>query len=164
MMLLQHQPPALDRAGRSIGPLVWVTVVLGVTLAAGVARGQVPRRAKRAIDARQAVRIAERFVRENGYTDFIPDDPRRLVPESIEFSRNRRDWLKSRHNELKPQAVGYRNGSRNDPKGWTVGFALVKPTDATPPVGRAVTMDARGRRVRVEHMDFYLRRLEPRPD
>jgi hypothetical protein len=114
MMLLQHQPPALDRAGRSIGPLVWVTVVLGVTLAAGVARGQVPRRAKRAIDARQAVRIAERFVRENGYTDFIPDDPRRLVPESIEFSRNRRDWLKARHNELKPQAVGYRNGSRND--------------------------------------------------
>jgi hypothetical protein len=33
-----------------------------------------PRLAKGTIDARQAVAIAERFVRENGYTDFVPDD------------------------------------------------------------------------------------------
>jgi hypothetical protein len=139
-------------------------VVLGLMVTAGVAEGQVARRAKKAIDARQAVRIAERFVRRNGYTDFIPDDPRQLVPESIEFSRDRRDWLKARHNTLKPKAVGYLKGSRNNSKGWTVGFALVKPTDSTPAVGRAVTMDARGHNLRVEHMGFYLDSLESRPD
>jgi hypothetical protein len=118
----------------------------------------------RPLTADEAVRIAERFVRENGYTDFTPDDPRQLVPESIEFSRDRRDWLKRRHNTLKPKAVGYFTGSRNNPKGWTVGFALVKPGDSTPPVGRAVTMDAGGRAVRVEHKGFYLDGLEPPPD
>ena len=30
----------------------------------------------RPLTADEAVRIAERFVRENGYTDFTPDDPR----------------------------------------------------------------------------------------
>jgi hypothetical protein len=144
-------------------PLLWGTIVLSLTLVAGAAWGQEPRRAK-AIDARQAVRIAERFVRENGYTDFVPKEPRRLVPESIEFSRDRRAWLEERHNQLKPRAVGYREGSRNDPQGWTVGFAPVKPADGGRPVGRAVTMDAKGRRVRVEHMGFNLERLEPRAD
>ena len=113
--------------------------------------------------ARQAVAIAERFVRENGYTDFVPDDLRRLVPESIEFSRAR-NWLKDRHNTLKPQAVGFRKGSRNDREGWTVGFELVDPTNVTPATGRAVTMDAKGHRIRVEHMGFFLKGLDPRPD
>ncbi len=126
-------------------------------------RAVAPRR-NGTIDARQAVRIAERFVRENSYTDFVPDDLSRLVPESIEFSANPRDWVKGRHNELKPQAVGYRKGSRNDPEDWTVGFALVDPMNVTTDVGRAVTMDAKGRRARVEHMGFDLKGLEPRPD
>jgi hypothetical protein len=117
----------------------------------------------RPLTADEVVRIAERFVRENGYTDFTPDDSRQLVPESIEFSRDRRDRLKRRHNTLKPKAVGYLTGSRNNPEGWTVGFARVKPSDSTQPVGRAVTMDARGHAVRVEHKDFYLDGLEPRP-
>jgi hypothetical protein len=123
-----------------------------------------PPRRNGTIDARQAVRIAERFMRENGYTDFVPDDLSRLVPESMEFAANPRDWVKDRHNELKPQAVGYRKGSRNDPEGWTVGFALVDAMNKTPGVGRAVTMDAKGRRARVEHMGFFLKGLEPRPD
>jgi hypothetical protein len=126
-------------------------------------RAAPPRRNGR-IDARQAVGIAERFVRENGCTDFVPDDLSRLVPESIEFSANPRDWVKGRHNELKPQAVGYRKGSPNDPEGWTVGFALVDPMNETRGVGRAVTMDAKGRRARVEHMGVDLKGLEPRPD
>jgi hypothetical protein len=159
-MLLEQRPSALQWTGRLISLHLWATVVLGLVMTAGVAEGQVARRAKKAIDARQAVRIAERFVRENGYTDFIPVDPRQLNPESIEFSHGRRDWLKGRHNTLKPKSVGHLKG----PKGWTVGFALVKPRDPTRPVGRAVTMDARGRNVRVEHMGFNLDGLEPRPD
>lgn len=114
------------------------------------------------IDARQAVRIAERFVHDNGYTDFIPDDLSRLAPESLEFSRNPRGWFKYRHGLLKPQAVGYRKGGRNDPKGWTVGFALVKPSN--PDAEIAVTMDERGRGAVVQHMGFFLKGLEPRPE
>jgi hypothetical protein len=34
------------------------------------------------------------------YTDFVPKDPRRLVPESIESSDDPRVWLKQRRNEL----------------------------------------------------------------
>jgi hypothetical protein len=163
-MLLQHRPSAFARTARLMDPRLWATVVLCLTMAAGVARGQEARRAKGTIDARQAVRIAERFVRANGYTDYIPDDRQRLVPESVEFSRDTRAWLKERHNQLKPQAVGYRKGRRNDLKGWTVGFALVKPLDQTRPIGRAVTMDRRGRNVRIEHMGFSLERLDARPD
>src|SRR3954447_22853219 len=111
---------ALNRAGKLTGPLICVTTVLGFLLATGVAQGQTTRRVKRAIDSRQAVRIAERFVRENGYTDFVPEDLRRLVPESLEDSRDCRVWLKQRHNQLKPHSVGYLEESRNDPKGWTV--------------------------------------------
>jgi hypothetical protein len=55
-------------------------------------------------------------------------------------------------------------GRPNDLKGWTVGFALVKPIDETRPIGRAVTMDRRGRNVRVEHMGFSLEGLDARPD
>jgi hypothetical protein len=59
----------------------------------------------RPLTADEAVRIAERFVRENGYTDFTPDDARQLVPESIEFSRDRRDRLERRHNTMRRNAV-----------------------------------------------------------
>jgi hypothetical protein len=131
----------------------------------GVAWGQVARRGRGLIDARRAVRIAEGFVRENGYTDYVPEDISLLVPESMEFSRNRRDWLRQRHNTLRPRAVGYQKGGRNDPKGWTIGFELVNPIrENADRVGRAVTMDARGRRLTVQHMGFYLDGLEPRPD
>lgn len=144
----------------------YLLAIVSPALAAGLAHGRPAshHRARGTIDARQAVRIAERFVRENGYTDFVPDDFRRLVPESIEFSRDRRDWFEGRQNTLKPQAVGYRRGSRNDPKGWTVGFALSELMKTTPGTGRAVSMDAKGRHARVEHMGFFLKNLEPRPD
>ena len=63
-MWLQHRPSAFARTARLMDPHLWASVVLGLTTVAGVARGQEARRAKGAIDARQAVRIAERFVRE----------------------------------------------------------------------------------------------------
>jgi hypothetical protein len=111
-MLLEQRPSALQWTRRLISLHLWATVVLGLMVTA--AEGQVARRAKKAIDA--------------------------------------------------GQAVGHLKGSRSNLKGWTVGFALVKPRDSTRPVGRAVTMDARGHNVRVEHVGFYLEGLEPRPD
>jgi hypothetical protein len=129
------------------------------------AHDQAPRRSRGVIDARQAVRIAERFVRLNGYTDFVPNDPSRLTPETLEFSGDQHVRLKERHNTLKPRAIGFREGARNYPKGWTVGFELVEPIgDGKRAVGRAVTMDERGHHLRVQHMGFYLDGLKPRPD
>lgn len=49
-------------------------------------------------------------------------------------------------------------------KGWTVGFELVEPIgDGKKAVGRAVTRDARGRHLTVQHMVFNLDVLKPRP-
>jgi hypothetical protein len=154
---------ALGRRGRRTAAIL-LTVSVLTYLPVG-AQSQEARRPKRAIDARQAVRIAERFVRLNGYTDFVPKDPSRLMPEALEFAEDERVWLKERHNTLKPRAVGFREGARNYPKGWTVGFELVKPIgDGKEAIGRGVTMDERGRHLRVQHMGFYLDGLKPRPD
>ena len=119
-----------------------------------------PNPGPKVIDAERAVRLAERFVRENGYTDFVPPDASKLVPEGVEFS-GREEWLAERHNTLRPRARGYLKGSRNDPSGWTVGFELVKPLEDGD-FGRAVTMDEHGDHVRMQHMGFNLKVLRPR--
>jgi hypothetical protein len=112
------------------------------------------------MDAARAIKIAEQFVRDNGYTDFVPPDGGKLVSESIErFPR--KDRISQRHNTLRPRALGYMHEARNDPSGWTVGFEFVKPSDRG--TGRAVTMDANGGSLRMEHKDFILKFLTSRP-
>jgi hypothetical protein len=113
------------------------------------------------IDAAQAIRIAEAFVHDNGYTDFEPPDARKLVPESFErFGRE--EWIALRRNTLRPRAVGYLEGEMRDPSGWTVGFERVKAPNSR--LGRAVTMDAHGGMVRMQHREFRLTALKPRPE
>jgi hypothetical protein len=114
------------------------------------------------IDAARAVKIAEQFVRENGYTDYVPPDSGGLVLEALERSEQRDMWIKLRRNTLRPRALGYLEGARNDDNGWTVGFEYVEPSDLG--AGRAVTMDARGGSVRMQHVDFILKHLKPRPE
>jgi hypothetical protein len=114
------------------------------------------------IDATQAVRIAEQFVRENGYTDFVPEDISKLTPESIE-RWEREGWIAHRHKTLRPHALGYLRGGKNDPNGWTVGFERVKPS-RDQGVGRAVTMGGHGEGLMIQHKDFFLKNLEPRPE
>jgi hypothetical protein len=162
-MALKQGNRALGRTGTQIVATLCATSVLCLSPVAS--SGQAARRSKGAIDARQAIRIAERFVRQNGYTEFVPNEPSRLAAETLEFSRDQRVWLRERHNTLKPRAVGFREGARNHPKGWTVGFELVRPIgDGKEAIGRAVTMDAGGRHLTVQHMGFYLDTLKHRPD
>jgi hypothetical protein len=116
-----------------------------------------PDAAARPVDEKEAVRIAERFVRENGYTDFVPIDLTALQPEGIEDG-DRDQWPAQRAKTLLPAAKGIRKGALDDPKGWTVGFAYVKPLQDK--IGRAVTMDDFGERVRMQHQDFMLDVLE----
>ena len=66
----------------------------------------------------QVVVLAERFVRENGYTDAPEGEvKKRLDLESIEWSRNRRDLLEHRRNTLRPRAIGIRGTSKGEGKG-----------------------------------------------
>ena len=122
-----------------------------------------PKALPKRIDAKKAIAIAEQFVRENGYTEFVPQDASKIDPESIEFFDDEKDWLKQRHNTLSPKALGYRNGGRNDPAGWIVGFALIEPMKNTD-IGQAITMDEHGENVIVQHMGFSLSGLKPRPE
>ena len=57
------------------------------------------------MDAARAIKIAEQFVRDNGYTDFVPPDAGKLVSESIE-REGREKWIADRHNTLRPRALG----------------------------------------------------------
>ena len=153
------------------GPIVQrVWIALGLLLAVGCREDRQPSTPApptaalpQRIDAKQAVRIAEQFIRENGYTDIVPSDPGSIEPESIEFAAEGEDRLANRHDTLRPEALGYRMGGRNNPMGWTVGFELVKPLE-DPDVGRAVTMGEHGEDVMIQHMGFSLRNLEPRPE
>jgi hypothetical protein len=116
---------------------------------------------RKPIDAPRAVEIAERFVRENGYTDFVPQDASKLTAESFERSE-RGEWIARRHNKLRPRALGYMARGKDSKRGWTVGFEPVSPS-ANAGTGRAVTMDEYGEGLTVQHKDLILKNLKPRP-
>jgi hypothetical protein len=130
-----------------------------------VGSGEGPKRSEGSnagrISVEEAVRLAEQYIHDQGYTDFIPPDTAKLVPESI-ARVGRERWIGMRHNRLRPRACGYLERSRRDPDGWTVGFEFVDARN--PYVGRAVTMDASGRNLRVEHVDLLLKKIKPWPE
>ena len=116
------------------------------------------------ITSEQAIRFAEEFVRANGYTSEPPEDLRNLdldVPEEMtdEEAEVLYALLAERRNSIKPKAYGWKRGRRNDPKGWTVGFELVKPLKNDPSIGQAVEMDDHGSERWLEHMGFDLKSL-----
>jgi hypothetical protein len=116
------------------------------------------------ITAEQAVRIAEEFIRANGYTDYSPVDVSNLDVDMAkvvteEEKASLKDLLAQRRNTIKPRAYGWKRGRRNDPKGWTVGFELVKTLNKDPSIGQAVEMDRHGADAWVEHMGFNLKSL-----
>lgn len=117
------------------------------------------------ISTAQAIRIAEKFVARNGYTDLPPTkDKSKLSYESIEFEGSIEKMLKFRRNTLERKAYGFlwgkTRGGRGE-KGWTVAF-LYKDRDKakTPETGRAVTMNEYGKNLRMQHVDIFLKRLK----
>jgi hypothetical protein len=116
------------------------------------------------ITAEQAVRLAEEFIRANGYTDYAPVDVSKLdvdIKEVVteEDKRLLKDLLAERRNTIKPRAYGWRRGRRNDPTGWTVGFELVETLNNDPSIGQAVEMDRHGADAWLEHMGFDLKSI-----
>ncbi|MDQ4121135.1 MAG: hypothetical protein M3209_06790 [Acidobacteriota bacterium] len=126
----------------------------------------------------KAVRIAEEFVAQNGYTD-LPADRNKITYETVEFAPNLDELLKMRANTLERKAYGilYKaTGTKIKEKGWTVVFREKNVSDdyyksiaqATGKkitrenyqIGRAVTMDANFQNLLVEHKVFPLQNVD----
>ena len=128
----------------------------------------------------KAIRIAEEFVAQNGYTD-LPAVKSKITYETVEFYSNLDELLKSRTNTLERKAYGilYKaSGTKMGEKGWTVVFqsrevsgdyyksinqqTSKKITKENYPIGRAVTMDANFQNLLVEHKMFPLQNVDKR--
>ena len=109
------------------------------------------------LDEVAAVREAEQFISRNGYTDVWPSGTR-LVYESIEMMAGGEELIEFRHDTLESKTYGIARRRKSRGPGWTVVFRYKHlPNRAT---GRAVTMDPDGEKVRVEHVDFFLDKVE----
>lgn len=97
---------------------------------------------------RYAIRCAEHFVVEQGYTDREVPDMTNIVPEGIEWSSSQVEWLLNRRGTLDPRAVGICTDS--DMR-FTVVFRVAKGHGA-----RGVTLDSKFGSIRVQHADFRL--------
>ena len=106
------------------------------------------------LSRQQAVRAAEKFIIENGYTNLPPmSDTSKLTLESIEWTSDRKRILKQRHNSLERKAYGFLGNSKGKP-GWTIAFRYKNSRNKD--AGRAVTMDVDGKNKRMQHVDIFL--------
>jgi hypothetical protein len=127
-----------------------------------------PQPQNRKLEAEEVVHLAECFIIQNGYTDLPPiTDESKLTPENV-YPGTDEEGLKMRHDSLERKAYSYIHGERYG-DGWIVMFRY-KPHpdvlkfygDRLNHIGRAVTMDAHGKRLRLEHSDYPLRMPESR--
>jgi len=125
---------------------------------------------KKEISEPEAIRLAEEFIIDNGYTDLPPsEDKSKLKCESVNCGLDEWSMKSIRHNSLLRGAYGvWRYDAKKRGKGsWTVVFR--KNCDhpefrRTVPdwekmcktQGRAVTMDLYGNDLHMIHQDCYL--------
>jgi hypothetical protein len=121
-------------------------LVFGVA-ESGFGQGVPPADSPQSLSRDEAAELAERFVRENGYTNAPQSEVRsRLNYESIERADNRAELLKSRWNTLSPKAIGIKATA----DGWGVAFDYVADH---PGICRVVTMKVNGADIRMQHED-----------
>ena len=104
-----------------------------------------------------AILLAEKFIRDNGYTDREVSLDTPVVNESFELYATREEQLKRRFDTLKPKAVGAKLVGEQ----WTVGFEYTDAIKEKYPAGgrttgRAVRFDAYGNNMQVMHKDLFL--------
>ena len=111
-----------------------------------------PEASKEAITKDEAIRIAEQFIKDQGYTD-VPTtlSKDQIVFESLEWTSDVNEILKMRRESLKPKAM---EAIINESQ-WLVTFEYAKAsTDSSS--GRAVKMSLAGKKIRVMHEDLDL--------
>ncbi len=129
----------------------FVTAIL-LLLAAGDSHAQ-----KQKLSNEEAIRLAEQFIAQNGYTD-LPPDMDKLVYGVLERKSNVDRILKGRHDMLERKAYGTVRGRKSGASGWTVVFRYRHPANVQMRRhGRAVTMNSDGSEMRVEHVEFILK-------
>jgi len=126
---------------------------------------------RKALTEAEAIRLAEQFVLENGYTDLPPTQDRsKLSYESID-STDPDVILKTRYNTLERNAWAVRGGDARR-HGWTIVFRYNRDNEEyrriipdyqkqVETTGRAVTMEADGSGIRMQHQDFLLSGIKP---
>ncbi len=124
---------------------VFYALALNLT---GMTFGQDARSAEplKQVSSESAVKIAEQFIRQNGYTN-APDSTikSKLDHESIEWANSRAELLEARSNSLQASAIGIQ--ATGD--GWGVAFDYVDH----PGNCRVVTMRKDGTQLRMQHQD-----------
>jgi len=102
----------------------------------------------------QAIRLAEKYVLENGYTAAPRSQVKRqLDPESLKFSSDVEENLRMRYNTLRPKAIGARlDKGRRYGKAWSVAFDYAGPTRYAD-ICRIVTMKPDGSGIYMEHVE-----------
>lgn len=96
---------------------------------------------KRGLSEAEAVKLAERFIVQNGYTD-LPPEKSKLVNESFELGASVEEMLKMRHDTLERKAYGISYRRKGGSPGWTVVFRYKHPSSQQKRIsGRAVTMN-----------------------
>jgi hypothetical protein len=118
---------------------------------------------KRRLTEAEAIKLAEQFIAQNGYSD-LPPNKTKIAYETIEWESNAHQMLKERHDTLQRKAYGVVRGRKAESAGWTVVFRYKHPADREErSLGRAVTMNLDGSDTRVEHVDFILKYARRRP-
>ena len=90
----------------------------------------------------KAIRLAEEFIRINGYTKEVADKEH-LSHETVEFVDNVDELLEQRHDSLESKAYGFLPEVKGNKNGWTVVFRHNKNKVSSQDydkIGRAVTM------------------------
>ena len=107
------------------------------------------------ITEKQAIELAENFIKVNGYTKFPADTSNVSFEFIYDHGQDIRSVLKKRHNTLHPDAFFI----TKDGEGWEVGFIStrvnLKKADSLQiqddPDCRAVTMNLQGTELRMAH-------------
>ena len=109
----------------------------------------------------KAIRIAEEFIAQNGYTD-LPPAKDKLSYETVETASSVDEMLKWRHGTLDRKAYGIIYRGRMGTKGGRTVVFRVNPRYGKEwdEWGRAVTMDKDFKNIRVEHKMFPLANVD----
>ncbi|MFZ1083051.1 MAG: hypothetical protein WAO19_14130 [Candidatus Kryptoniota bacterium] len=107
----------------------------------------------------QAKEKAELFVEEQGYTNLPPTNDTLKVIRELFDNSSISETLKYRHNMLEANAIGVKVNK----SGWIVAFRysstnkfFKKTKFDFKRYGRAITLDAFGEKMRIEHKDIIL--------
>lgn len=116
---------------------------------------------KHVLTEEEAVKVAESFIRENGYTK-APANAKKLADDPLDFGLTREQDLETRHDSLEPSAYGAYFVSSSEPPGWAIVFRFSQSYKknnqntndqefSINEIGRAVLMDKYGEKILINY-------------